>query len=102
MPLSVLGDDVSKYSIDPDAFSFTVDGVTFDQSNSTLFLEASADQSGNISEWDVVGGEGEYGFYTEFYGSAFEATDAFSVDDQLAAYQQVIQVARPRQTLFRP
>jgi len=62
--------------VDPISFSFT-DGIdTLNNSNATISLSVSTDAAGNIFEWFVnIDGTSGLESYSEFYGSATEATD---------------------------
>jgi len=71
--------------ITPQDFSFTWNGYKFNESNTKLaqfFIATNED--GSIATWNITLVRGAAVLLTEYYGSAFEATDAVLTGHALA------------------
>jgi hypothetical protein len=75
--------------ITPQSFAFTWDTRTFDQSNTSMLAQFffSTDADGNVFTWNVTLETGAASLVTEYYGSAFEATDSF-FSGQFLAFEE--------------
>lgn len=75
-------------AVDPLAFFFIAGGTVFDQYDSTGHFEIGTDSNGAIDHWWLDVTNGTNSFFSEFYGSAFEATDAVQANGVNTSYLQ--------------
>lgn len=75
-------------AVDPLAYFFIAGGTVFDQYDSTGHFEIGTDSNGAIDHWWLNVTNGTNSFFSEFYGSAFEATDAIQANGVNTSYLQ--------------
>jgi hypothetical protein len=73
-------------AVDPLAYFFTTGNTIFDQANSTAYFYIGTTASGAVDNWWVDIGNGTNSFFSEFYGSGTEATDAIQANGVDTAY----------------
>jgi hypothetical protein len=74
-------------AVDPLTYFFTAGNQVFDSSNSTAYFEIGTTSNGTIDDWLFSAkNQTDGSFFSEFYGSGSEATDAVQYNGVNTAY----------------
>lgn len=76
LPATFVSPPYGQAAVDPLAFFFTDGAAIFNQNNSVGYFSLMTTPAGLVDQWHVLILEGSDWLYTEFGGSADEATDS--------------------------